>query len=168
MYYQVKVMVLLKLESENPELSFVIRKNPESKIHFRGIKNGIAKGFYDHNDQKRYIVWFGDKPGESSSGSNDNTYDYLNKLQYVSPILALNLINEYFGTAMKEKQDNDTVHKERLVFNSLMNIAPDEDGQRTDFTPFLDSLGVVKYIYTKTDTSEEVVKQVIFVKVEDI
>lgn len=54
------------------------------------------------------------------------------------------------------------------VFSSLMNIASGEDGQRTDFTPFLDSLGVVKYFYTKTDTSEEVVKQVIFVKIEDI
>lgn len=54
------------------------------------------------------------------------------------------------------------------VISSLMNLTADEGTDRTDFEPFLDCLEVIHYIYSRTETSEEVVKQVIFVDVEDL
>ena len=49
-----------------------------------------------------------------------------------------------------------------------MNLAADEGEARPDFEPFLDCFEVVRYIYSRTESSEEVVKQVIFVETEDL
>jgi hypothetical protein len=54
------------------------------------------------------------------------------------------------------------------VISSLMNLAADEGDRKADFEPFLDCMEVVRYIYSRTASSEEVVKQVIFVDAEDL
>lgn len=54
------------------------------------------------------------------------------------------------------------------VIGPLLSLADVEVAGRQDLGHFLEYMSVVQYIYSKTETSEEVIEQVIFVKAEDL
>lgn len=57
-------MAIVQLRSTNPQLSFIIRKNPQSGMQLRPVRQGIAYGWY--SDEATYNVYFKDADNEVS------------------------------------------------------------------------------------------------------
>ena len=79
--------MILTIESENKDLSFVLRKNPASPLLARKIINGTAVAGYV-NDQK-YMMYFKDVDKASYGDSK-----YVNVEAFSNPNIVMKLLNE--------------------------------------------------------------------------
>lgn len=101
-------MCLLELTSTNPDFSFVIFKNPENGMQVRAIRKGKAFGYYPENEPNRYIIYFRDDTEEMSYKEETNqSFEYLNKLRYTSPIFVLNAVAEFLSSTTKKQHEKD-------------------------------------------------------------
>lgn len=99
-------MAIIQLRSTNPQLSFIIRKNPQSGMQLRPVRQGIAYGWY--SDEATYNVYFKDADNEVSYKKNDGeSFEYLNVSRYNTPLFPLNAVNEFFSTPFKARDDRD-------------------------------------------------------------
>jgi 2-polyprenyl-3-methyl-5-hydroxy-6-metoxy-1,4-benzoquinol methylase len=96
-------MALMQLTSNNPKLSFIIKKNPASGMNIMEHKSGHLFGWYSPNCQT-YNVWFKDKLKANSYGDQD----FNNTLQYSSPMFVLDGINNFFTENLKKHHEADT------------------------------------------------------------
>src|SRR5665647_1248036 len=87
------------IESTNPELGWIIFKNPSTNMIKKQIRHGIFSGFYPPNKSNVFIVSYIDSDTENSY-AEVNTYN--NASGYNSPIFALNTISEFFNSTMKQ------------------------------------------------------------------
>ncbi|WCF11473.1 methyltransferase domain-containing protein (plasmid) [Paenibacillus thiaminolyticus] len=100
-------MAIIQVKSSNPNFSFVIRKNPATGMLLREIRKGLGYGWF--SDDNTYNVYFKDADNDVSYKRNkDEKFEYLNTTRYNSPLAVLNMINEYFDTAMKKRSEQDT------------------------------------------------------------
>jgi hypothetical protein len=101
-------MCLIELESDNPDFSYVIFKNPSSGMQLKAIRKGTAYAWYPPNQTNRYLIYFADGYDEISYKENkDQIFDYLNKLRYNSPLFVLNSLSEFFKSTLKQVQQKD-------------------------------------------------------------
>lgn len=119
-------MAIVQLRSTNPQLSFIIRKNPQSGMQLRPVRQGIAYGWY--SDEATYNVYFKDADNEVSYKKNDGeSFEYLNVSRYNTPLFPLNVVNEFFSTPFKARDERDAegfehsftiqmIHVERLHY----------------------------------------------------
>lgn len=110
--------MFIKTTSDNPEISFVLQKNPASGMTIRSIRKGMSYGWY--NDDK-YLIYFKDSDGENSySKSEDDIIDYNNTLRYNSSLCVINLMTEYFRHLLSDKysekdKDIDANHSVEIL-----------------------------------------------------
>ena len=101
-------MVLLKLLSENPELGFVIVKNPATGMQVREVRKGWAFGYYHSSNPQEYRILFRDAQNDISYKEHQNQeYEYLDKLRFSSPIFVLNAITEFFKSTVTKRHEKD-------------------------------------------------------------
>jgi hypothetical protein len=75
-------------------------------MQLKSIRRGVAYGFYPQND--KYVIYFRDGGDEMSYKENQGqTFEYLNKLRYTSPIFVLNAISEFLLSPTKKKHEKD-------------------------------------------------------------
>jgi 2-polyprenyl-3-methyl-5-hydroxy-6-metoxy-1,4-benzoquinol methylase len=111
-------MGYLTIESENPDLSWVLGKNPDSGMICRTIRSGILYGWY-HNNQT-YVIRFIDCGDEVSFRKNiHDNYNYLNALQYCSPLFLSSIVTEIFGSTMNKSNEKDVVCKNKITHHLI-------------------------------------------------
>ncbi|EMG27389.1 hypothetical protein LFLEISCH_11218, partial [Listeria fleischmannii subsp. fleischmannii LU2006-1] len=112
-------MAIIQLASDNPAFSFLIKKNPASGMVFRGIRKGVANGWF--SEEGIYHVFFQDAQNTVSFNAKDEpAFDYLNLSKYTSPFAYLQMINEFFKTVYTKENDQDKVgFQNRIVFSMI-------------------------------------------------
>ncbi|MGL4695897.1 methyltransferase domain-containing protein [Enterococcus larvae] len=101
-------MAIIKLTSANPELSYILYKNPASGIQLRRIRKGMGYGWYD--GAQSYLAYFTDQGTTSLSfrPNREEEFHYLNASQYQAPLVYLSLITEFYGHPLKpQEQDKE-------------------------------------------------------------
>ncbi|MGM9923399.1 MAG: class I SAM-dependent methyltransferase [Bacillus sp. (in: firmicutes)] len=99
-------MAIVRLASENPALSFVIKKNPHGGMALRSVRKGVACGWY--TDEQTYNIFFKDGENDISFKQNHNEYfEYLNLSRYNTPLFPLNAVNEFFSHLLKKRDERD-------------------------------------------------------------
>ena len=115
-------MASLKLISNNSNLSYLIKKNPESGIRVKTLKRGRLFGWYKKrtDNLKEYDIYFEDSPNEISFKRNKyQEYEYINSSKYNSPVFVINAIREYFQSAMNENSDKLEGYNYQLEITSV-------------------------------------------------
>lgn len=112
-------MAFLQIKSTNPDISYVLLRNPSSGMQIKSIRKGLGFGYYDTDTS--YNVYFKDSETEVSYKSHpDESFEYMNKTRYNSPVLFLNILSEFFHSTVKKYQEKDVEGFENsVVFNML-------------------------------------------------
>lgn len=111
-------MALVQLQSNNPKLSFILKKNPASGMNIMEHKSGHLFGWYSPS-QDTYNVWFKDKLQANSYGEQD----FNNTLQYSSPLFVLDAINNFFADNLKKTHEADTQDFTHTITVNLVAFA---------------------------------------------
>lgn len=107
-------MCFVQISSNNPNFSYVIRKNPDDPksqgIRLLPLRKGIIIGWYVNRN--RYNVYFKEGDNEISfpkNPENDGNYDYNSIEKYCSPVIPLSIITQFFkATISVDKFDLET------------------------------------------------------------
>lgn len=83
--------MLLKLTSNNPDLSYKISKNPNSPPKITDIRKGIGIGWFNDG----YNIFFHDGPDSVSFPDKGEEFCYLSKGAYSHPFCAYSLFNKF-------------------------------------------------------------------------
>lgn len=114
-------MAIVQLRSTNPQLSFIIRKNPQSGMQLRPVRQGIAYGWY--SDEATYNVYFKDADNEISYKKNEGeSFEYLNVSRYNTPLFPLNAVNEFFSAPFKALDARDAEGYEHSLYIQMIHI----------------------------------------------
>lgn len=129
--------MIIKLHSENPQLSYVINKNPSSPPRVTSIRQGYLFGWYHNND---YVMRFIDGADELSFKDYKNQfYEYLAPSRFVHPEIPLNIFDELFRT-LDKKQDTFSkqtieIHHLRIKNKTLTTLKKYSDNIELEFIP---------------------------------
>jgi SAM-dependent methyltransferase len=114
-------VAIVQLKSTNPQLTFLIKKNPQSGMQLRPVRKGIAYGWY--SDDATYNVFFKDADNELSYKQNDSdSFEYLNVSRYNTPLFPLNAVNEFFSTPVKAQDERDIEGYEHTFFINMVQV----------------------------------------------
>lgn len=114
-------MAIVQLRSENPNFSFLIKKNPQSGLALRSIRKGNAYGWFTNSTT--YNVYFKDADNEISyKQSEQDHFEYLNVSRYNTPLFPLNAISEFFSAPMKQHDERDVAGYEHVFFINMIHI----------------------------------------------
>ena len=103
-------MGFIVLSSDNDNLSFVIKKNPQTSPHTRFVRKGICIGWFDNIN--KYVIKFNDLIDSVSFLKTDkDEYDYLPYMQYCAPIFMACIVKEMFGTCINQGSSDDKLCK---------------------------------------------------------
>ncbi len=109
-------VAVFQVTSENPEFSYIIRKNPNQGMVIRNIRKGMAFGWY--SAPRTYNIYFRDAEDEVSFKKDKNEiFEYLNTSRYNSALLFTACIKEFFQSNVREAPENDT---ERTYATSVL------------------------------------------------
>jgi hypothetical protein len=138
-------MAILKLISNNPNLSLIIYKHPNGGLCIRPIRKGFGFGYYAKNttnDITKYNVVYMDSPGQTSYPSNENDgYDYMNSLKYVSPICYINILTEFF-TGTLNKNFKTELHNDTYYYEMEFNLIKIDSNSLVRYLSFFNNLDV--------------------------
>jgi hypothetical protein len=111
-------MGYITIESENPEISWVLGKNPDSEMLCRSLRSGVLYGWY--YNISTYVIRFVDYTDEVSFKKNfHDQYNYLGSLQYCSPLLLSACLIELFGSTLNKENPKDICCKNKLAINLI-------------------------------------------------
>ncbi len=108
-------MALFQLQSDNPQLSFVLKKNPASGMQLRTLRKGVAFCWYS-NEEQTYNVFFKDSDTEVSFKNHpDENFEYLNRTRYNSWQFVNLLSSELFSHLLSDKEISEDVNAQNEV-----------------------------------------------------
>jgi small RNA 2'-O-methyltransferase len=114
-------MAIFQLRSDNPRFSFVVGKNPVSGMLLKSVRKGKAFGWF--SDEHTYNVYFKDADTEVSyPKEKEEQFEYNNVSRYNTPLFPLNVVADYFGTASKKLQADDTEGFEHTITVNLVGV----------------------------------------------
>lgn len=114
-------MAIVQIQSTNPQLSFLIKKNPASGMMLRAIRRGMAYGWY--TDAQTFNVYFKDADNEVSfKREEQESFEYLNVSRYNTPLFPLSAINEFFAAPLKARDERDADGWEHRFFINMVHI----------------------------------------------
>lgn len=101
-------MALIQIKSTNPNISWVIEKNPATGMILKSLRQGTLFGWFSQENNSAYNILFRDGQDEVSYKQHeDEEFEYLNVSRYNSAILIVNAIDEFFKTAFKKINAKD-------------------------------------------------------------
>lgn len=146
-------MAFLQITSTNPNLSYLIKKNPTSGLVAKKSRKGHLFGYFSFESSTQYNVYFRDSFTEISYPEyKDQQFEYINATRYSSAQFSLTAISEFFRDAFKKRDveldPDDTytttlsinmvkVERKRILyafinqFSSICTIAVDEVAHKT-------------------------------------
>ncbi|MCM3786454.1 class I SAM-dependent methyltransferase [Neobacillus mesonae] len=114
-------MAVVQLMSTNPDFTFLIKKNPESGMQLRNIRQGIAYGWY--SEPSVFNIYFKDADNEISYKQHQGeSFEYLNVSRYNTPLFPLAAIGEFFSAPYKKQSERDIEGYEHRFFINLIHI----------------------------------------------
>lgn len=136
-------MALLDLTSENPNLSFILAKNPNTQatagVPFeRDLRKGKVYGWYLENPAT-FRLWFKDADQEVSFVSAGADFEYLDQTRYASPYAAACMVSELLGSALKAAHPDDNGYAAEVVVPAMILPRP---GLPSLFHRYLQSRGI--------------------------
>ncbi len=101
------------VRSTNPNLSFIISKNPNTQRNnnqpfTKTLRKGKLHGWFTNNDSE-FRCLFIDSPTETSLINQRGEFEYLDRTRYASPYLPIGIITEMFRSATQELSEFDAV-----------------------------------------------------------
>jgi SAM-dependent methyltransferase len=115
-------MAFLQVRSNNPKLSFIIRKNPESGMIVRSLKQGRLFGYYS-DENSVFNCYFKDHEHEISYKKfKDEEWSYVNPSQHNAAEFVLDSINEFFAHVIKKDNSDDVDGFENSIFINMMLV----------------------------------------------
>lgn len=110
--------MLIRLTSNNPNLSYVINKNPASPPRVSGIRQGHLYSWYHNND---YMMKFIDGPDELSFPDYKNQcFEYLAASKFVHPEIPLNIF-DFLLRKLDNKYDTEFEHSIEIYHLRIKN-----------------------------------------------
>jgi len=98
-------MGFIIVQSNNNNLSYIIKKNPSTQPHLKKIKKGICMGFFHNNS---YVMKFNDvEEGVSFLRNKDDVYDYLPYMQYASSLLIVSVVRDMLTSILNQPDEQD-------------------------------------------------------------
>lgn len=113
--------MIISLQSNNPNFSWLIGKNPTALPLGKSIRNGASFGWYETDNI--YMVTFIEgmySNGKNSFPKNHNEdFGYMYASEYCDPLIPLTLITEYFRDAMLKVSEKDLKYEQSITITSL-------------------------------------------------
>lgn len=98
-------MSIIQLRSENPMLSYIISKNPESGLSAKSLRKGTVFGYFTEGDESSYNIFFKDGSDEVSFPAYEGEdFEYLNETRYNSASFVVSAIDEMLRSAFKSPE----------------------------------------------------------------
>ncbi len=114
-------MAIIQLSSNNPNFSFIIRKNPASGMMLRTIRQGTAFGWF--SEDQRYNVYFKDAENEISyKQTKEESFEYLNVSRYNTPLFPLGAISEFFTSPLKGRHEADGTGYSNVFYVTMVHV----------------------------------------------
>ncbi|MES9684364.1 class I SAM-dependent methyltransferase [Gottfriedia acidiceleris] len=114
-------MAIFQLNSNNPDFSYIIAKNPSSGMSIKTIRKGNAFAWY--STEATYNVYFKDADNEISYKEQaEEMFEYLNTTRYCSTLFPLNAINTFFSSAFKKLHEKDQNEYENSVLINAIHV----------------------------------------------
>ncbi|WP_106766761.1 class I SAM-dependent methyltransferase [Paenibacillus faecalis] len=114
-------MAIVQLTSRNPQFSFLIKKNPESGMQLRSLRQGMAYGWY--SEPSVFNVYFKDADNDISYKQHQgDSFEYLNVSRYNTPLFPLAAISEFFSAPFRKQDERDVDGYEHIFFINLIHI----------------------------------------------
>lgn len=115
-------MAIIDIKTENKDISWVIRKNPETqketnKPFQRDLRKGEILSWYAQDNLFRTL--FREKSAESSFYKEINN-NYLNQSAYNCPYAYCSMINENFSSVLKDKTEKDIVCYNEIILQQVL------------------------------------------------
>lgn len=115
-------MAFLQVKSNNPKLSFILRKNPETGMIVRSLKQGRLFGYYSDADSA-FNCYFKDHEHDISYKKfKDEDWNYVNPSQHNAAEFVLDSINEFFAHIIKKENADDTEGFENSLSINMMLV----------------------------------------------
>lgn len=119
-------MAILDIYTKNPEISWVIKKNPNTqketgKPFSRVMRKGNVFGWYRDNESFR--LFFKDGNGESSFYKHLNN-NYLNQSAYNCPYVYCSIIGEMLSVTARSQHEKDIDCENSIELSSIQITLP--------------------------------------------
>lgn len=88
------------IESTDPNFSRYLKKNPNSPITVKTMRQGLLSGWYPNGDPQKYALYFKDLSTENSFSTEDGK-NYLDLTQYASTYFVFNAMTLFFNSVLK-------------------------------------------------------------------
>ena len=112
-------MAYLRLESDNPNFSFLIRKNPASGMLVKRLRQGTVFGFYSKNNPSQYNCWFKDHDSAISYDPGA-TFEYNDTTRYSAALFTNHCCDEFFrDTCLKDLPEDTPGFHNSLLINCM-------------------------------------------------
>lgn len=114
-------MAIVQLTSTNPHFSFLIKKNPDSGMQLRSLRQGMAYGWY--SEPSAFNVYFKDADNDISYKQHQGeNFEYLNVSRYNTPLFPLAAVSEFFSAPFRKQDDRDVNGYEHVFYMNLIHI----------------------------------------------
>lgn len=121
-------MALLDLSSDNPNLSYILAKNPATQAAKGApfevaLRKGSVYGWF-LADPRTFRLWFKDADQECSFVTANTQFEYLDQTRHASPYAFAGMVNELLGTALKAGHPEDVGYPATLVAHAMLLPRP--------------------------------------------
>lgn len=107
--------MIIRITSENPDFSFLIKKNPASGVTIKAYKNGFATGHFSKDNS--YDITFLPEPNKTWEDNG-----HLDYTPYYSPIGYFGLLNLIVrDLVIKDVQENDYPCLNKIQFSYILS-----------------------------------------------
>ena len=100
-------MAYLRLGSDNPNFSFLVRKNPASGMLVKRLRQGTVFGFYSKNNHAQYNCWFKDHDSAISYNPGE-MFEYNDTTRYSAALFTNHCCDEFFRDLQLKDLPEDT------------------------------------------------------------
>jgi len=116
-------MAFIQLESDNPKLSFLLRKNPASGMIVKQLRQGLLFGYYSRDDPTQFNCWFKDHDSQVSYDA-DKEFEFNDVTRYGAATFVNNCFDEFFHDVVAKDQEDDVVgFRNTILINCLRSRA---------------------------------------------
>jgi SAM-dependent methyltransferase len=115
-------MAFMQIKSDNPDFSYILKKNPTSGLVARKLRRGVLFGYY--SEASTYNVFFKDAFNEISYPEHkDQKFEYTNATRYNSAQFVLNTFSELLRDIHKKQSDQDVDGHNNLIMCNLVHLS---------------------------------------------
>ena len=118
-------MAFLQIKSNNPDLGYVLRKNPASGLSAKSLRQGTLFGYFTNREEtgifpQEYNIYFQDADNDISYKTQEGEeFEYNNLSRYNSSLFPLDAIYNYLDSAIKTPEERDVIGEHSITISSL-------------------------------------------------